>query len=707
MNKNINNSKMATLQKIRDKGPLIAIVIGIALLAFLLGDVNKIFSSGNKQDIAEINGAEVSLKEYQVRYNNYEQGFKLLTGESSISTENAKYVKSQVWNKIVKSYALSSTYSDLGIDVSGMELAKIISGDNIQTGLDPLTKQVFSNKNGQFDAKAAVNFFTNASENENSAQVAAFLEAEMKENRKFTKYVSLIQKGINVTTFEAKQSYIERTKLVDFNYAVKKYNTIADSTVNVTDADLEAYYSKHKNEYKQKESRDIAYVTYNIIPSEDDKHATKKELDYYKNEFKEIDLNNLEEVINYVNANSATDFSLAHLTFDQVKDSTLFYASSDTLFGPTYEKGSYVMKRVFDRKIMNDSVEVRHILIQPDGQVIKDMDRAKEIADSLLNLIKSGADFAEIAKNNSIYKVTADKGGDLGMLTETALLNQLGYEFSDICFASKVGDLKIIETKYGIHIAEIKGFSKEKSEKVRLAIILQEVRPGNTTVNDYFTKARDFSATVGNNIEKFNSTIEKEGLTKRIANNIEPSTEVIAGIENSGSIINWLYKDDTEKATLSSAFQDGDMFIVAIVTEVREEGIAPLNQVKDKVKLAVVKIKKGEQLSKEMQNVTDLPKLAKNISFSSSRLNNDGIEYKVIATAVYSEKDKISKPVIGENGVYVLKVNSITGGEISDDIDITNDKNNAQRMNSFRVNREMFDAIKEATDVVDNRHKFM
>lgn len=698
---------MATLQKIRDKGPLIAIVIGIALLAFLLGDVNKIFSTGNKQDIADINGTKVSLQEYQKRYNNYEKGFKLLTGESSISTENAKYVKSQVWNKIVKNYALSDTYDDLGIDVSGTEIAKIISGENMQNGLDPLTKQVFSDKNRQFDAKAAVNFFTNASETENGAQVAAFLEAEMKDNRKFTKYVALIQKGINTTTFEAKNAYKERTKLVDFNYATKKYNTVADSTINVTDADLDAYYSKHKKEYEQKESRDIAYVTFNIVPSEEDKQATKKELDYYKDEFADINLSNFDEVVNYVNANSNKKFSYPHLSINEVKDSALFFASSDTVFGPTYENGSYVMKRVFDRVTIADSVKVRHILIQPDGQVIKDMDRAKEVADSLMNLIKGGTDFAEVAKNNSAYKVTGDKGGDLGMLNEAALLNQLGNEFSDECFASKKGELKIIETKYGIHIAEVLDFSKEKNEKVRLAIISQEVRPGNTTVNDYFTQARDFSAAAENNIEKFNSLIEKDGLTKRIANNIEPSTEVIAGIDNPNSIINWLYKDETEKVSVSSAFQDGDMFIVAIVTEVREEGTAPLALVKDKVTSQVIKMKKGEQFSKEMANVTDLPKEAKNISFSSSRLNDDGVEYKVIATAVNSEKDKVSKPIIGENGVYVLKVNSITGGEVSDEIDLTNDKKNAERMNNFRISREMFDAIKEATDVVDNRHKFM
>jgi len=701
---------MATLQKIRNRGPVIAVVIGFALLAFLLGDF---LSSGqamfsNDNTFAEINGTEVSLQEYQVRYNNYEQGFKMLTGESTISPENAKYVKTQVWDKIVKNYALSGTFDELGIDVSGMELAKIISGENIQTGLDPLTRQVFSDKTGNFNAQAAVNFFTNASETENGAQVAAFLEAEMKDNRKYTKYVSLIKKGINTTNFEAKSFYKERTKLVDFDYAVKKYSTVADSTIKISDSDLDEYYSKHKNEYEQKESRDIAYVTFNIVPSEEDKNETKNELEYYKKEFQEININDTkEEIVNYVNANSSTKFSYEHLSFDELKDSSLFYANSNIVFGPTYENGSYLMKRVFDRVTISDSVEVRHILIQPDGQVIKDMDRAKEVADSIMGLIKNGVDFAQLAKDNSVYSVSAEKGGDLGMLSEGTLLNQLGNEFSDVCFNSKVGQLKIIETLYGIHIAKIVAKSNDKKEKVRLAVISQEVRPGNATVNGYFTKARDFSTNAENNIEKFETNIEKGGLTKRIANNISPETEVMAGIENPGTIINWIYKDDTEKSSVSSAFQDGDMFIVAIITEVREEGIAPLSQIKDEITAKVAKVKKGENFAKEMTSVTDFPNSAKNISFSSSRLNNDGIEYNVISTAIFSEKDKTSKPIIGENGVYVIKVNSITGGEVSEDINLSNDKNNLQRRTDFRVSRELFDALKEAADVVDSRYKFM
>ncbi len=698
---------MATLQKIRNRGPVIAIVIGIALVAFLLGDISKIFSS-NEQNIAEINGKSVSLMDYQISYNNYEQGFKMLTGETSISDANKKYVKSQVWNKIVQDYALSSTYKELGIDVSGMELAKIISGENIQTGLDPLTKQVFSDQKGNFNVQAAVNFFSNSSETKEGSRVAKFLEEEMKNNRKYTKYMALISKGINVTNLEAKNLYKERTEIVDFDYAVKKYNTVPDSSINVSDAELENYYDEHKAEYEQKHTRDIAYVTFNILPSEEDRKVTREELEYYKKEFKEISVDSTnEDIINYVNANSQVKFLYPHVSFDELKDSSLFYANSNEVFGPTLENGSYVMKRVFDRTSIPDSIEVRHILIQPDAKKIADMKRAKEVADSLLSLIKKGADFAKIAKENSIYKQSAEKGGDLGMLAEASFLNQFGPEFSDECFKSKKGELKIVETKYGIHIAEIIGMSKGSNEKIRLALLSQEVRPGNTTVSAYFAKARDFSSNSDNSIDKFNELVEKEGYTKRIANNIAPETEVIAGIENPSSIINWIFNDDTEKESVSSAFQDGDMFIVGIVTEVREEGIAPLNQIKDQITAKVVKQKKAEKFVSEMKGETNLVKTAKNISFSSSRLNDDGIEYNVIATAVYSEKDKISEPIIGENGVYVLKVSSKTGIDNIEEIDVSNDKNNAQRRYYFRVSREAFDAVKEAADVKDDRYKFM
>jgi len=695
---------MATLQKIRNRGPLIAIVIGVALLAFLLGDVNQLFSGRGEMNVAEINGTEISIQEYQVRYTNYEEGFKLLTGSQTIQEENLRYIKSQVWDKLIKNYSLSGTYDELGIDVSDLELAKIISGENIQTGIDPLTRQVFQDPNtGQFNSQMAVNFFSNANQTPEGSKVAIFLEQELKDNRKFTKYSSLILKGINVTTMEARQMHLERVELTDFDYSVKKYSSIPDSTITVSDKELKDFYEKHKDEYEQEESRDIAFVAYNVIPSESDKMVTKQDLEYYKNEFASINADTTQEdIINWVNANSQTPFNYVHLTLEELGDTGLFYADYDSLAGPVYENGSYVMKRVFDRRILPDSVGARHILIQPDGQVIADMDRAKEIADSLKTLIKGGSDFAELAKDHSADPSNRDKGGDLGKFVE----GQMVREFSDACFYGNVGDLIVVESQYGVHLIEITDQSKEKSEKVRLAIVANEVRPGNNTISEYFAKARDFAVKSDNNIEKFDELVESEGLTKRIATDIAPETEVIAGVENPGGIINWVYNDETETGSVSSPFQDGDFFYVVVVTEIREEGLATFEQVKDDITARVIKEKKGKQFLNEMKGINTFEKSAKNISFSSSRLNDDGIEYAVIATACETEKDMISEPIIGENGVYVIKVISKTGVENIAEIDVTNDLMNASRRLLFRVNNNTFEALKEASVVVDNRHKF-
>jgi peptidyl-prolyl cis-trans isomerase D len=693
---------MATLQRIRNAGPVIVIIIGIALVAFLLGDVNQLFSSRSNQNVAEINGKPVSLPEYQARYKNYEEGFKLLTGNQTMDEKNSNYIKSQVWEKIVKDYALNNTYEELGIMVSDLELAKIVSGENIQNGLDPLTRQVFTDPNtGQFNSEAAVNFFTNAGQSPESQQIALFLEEEMRLNRQYTKYSQMIMKGINVTDFEAKKLYKERTEFVDFNYSVKKYITLPDSSISVNDKELKSYYDTHKEEYKQEESRDIAYVIYDIIPSEQDKEAAKKDLDYYKTEFAGLDVKKEKEIASWVNANSQVPYSYAHLTLEQLGDTVIFNSNPGVVFGPLYENGFYVMKRVVEKGMYPDSVEARHILIKPDGKVISDITRAKQIADSLKTLIDNGADFAELAKKYS-SDGSSQSGGELGKFIE----GQMVEEFNDACFKGKAGDIIVIETQFGIHIINIKWQSKEKKPKVRIASVFTEVRPGNNTISEYFSKARDFSLNADNNAEKFDKLIEKEKLTKRLATNITHETEVIAGIENPGNIINWTYTEDVKKGSVSQPYQDGDMFIIAMITEIREKGIAEYDQIKDEIKKTIIKNKKGEILAKEMKSITDLVNEAKNISFSSSRINQEGFEPVVIATSSLFEKNKISEPLIGENGVYVIKVTSKTGVVDLDKVDVTNDKLNAERNLIFRMGREIFEALKEVSEVQDNRFKF-
>lgn len=65
INKN-SKIKMATLQTIRSKGPLLVVVIGLALFAFIAGDAWKVLQPHQgKQDVGEVNGKTLTAQEYQ------------------------------------------------------------------------------------------------------------------------------------------------------------------------------------------------------------------------------------------------------------------------------------------------------------------------------------------------------------------------------------------------------------------------------------------------------------------------------------------------------------------------------------------------------------------------------------------------------------------------------------------------------------------
>ncbi|PID88296.1 MAG: hypothetical protein CSB06_00945 [Bacteroidia bacterium] len=696
---------MATLQRIRNAGPVVIIVLGIALLAFLLGDINKLFSSGNDDSIAEINGESISLREYQARYTNFENGFKTIFGENSVSGQNQKYIKNEVWNKMTTEYMLDETYKNLGIEVSGSELAKIISGNNMENSIDPLTRQIFTDpQTGKFNSQQAVSFFQNAEQTKEGRDIARFLERELIKNRQYAKYAALIQKGINVTDFEAKKKFLERTAVVDFDYAVKKYAEIPDNTIQVSEKDLNNYYKEHKKEYKQKASRDISYVVFKITPSEEDIKQAEKEVMFEKSDFAavNVDTSQLNMEI-WLRNNSQAPFDPKHLSREELNDSLLFNASTNEVFGPFYENEHFVLKRVIDRAVLPDTVEAEHILIQPNKD-IPDLARAEEIADSLKSLIENGADFAALAEEYSADKSSASQGGKLDKFTEGTMVTA----FNDACFKGKPGDITVVKSPFGVHVIRIISQSTPKVMKVRVAVAKIPVSPGNETISKYYAQARDFSAQSKNNTEKFNELIEKNGYTKRLAREIAPENENIPGIENPSPVINWLYKDETKKEDVSMPFQDGNIFIVANVTEIREKGIATLEQIKEQIENLVIKKKKGEILEKEISTVTDLNKSAQNISFSSFTIKDEGVEPQVIAVATKLPKNEISKPIVGENGVYKIKVTSKTSISPNDDknIDFSGDKRNAENRLLFKISRGLQEALEQSVGVVDNRHKF-
>ncbi len=707
---------MAALEKIRQKGPLLAIIIGFALFAFIFTgffkNINTLFGD-SQTAIAVINGEEASIDEFRDKFNKVKNVYEYLG--NTVDNKLQEQIENQVWEQILQEKLLSEVYDDLGIDVSEDEMVAMVTGTNMD--VDPTIKQIFTNRQtGVFDAEGAANFFRTQDQDRAKQQFASYLETEMDLNRKFAKYNALIKQGLNITTPEAEALYAERTHMVDFDYLVKKYTSVPDSSFSVSEKELKKYYNEHKSQYKQKESRDIAYVTFDIVPNEKDKADALNSIKDYLDDFKSIEADSANEnIITYVNANSDVPFDRTYHSLNEMAslglDSTFFFAEAGTVKGPYEFNGTYVISRITDRKSLPDTVQARHILIQPDGQVIKDIARAQEIADSLVNLLKGGADFAKLATDNSADQGSAQKGGDLGKFTQGRMVP----EFDKACFFGKTNDIVTAETQFGVHIIEIT-YQSPKKEKVQIASLVKEI--GNVDATDKLYQETQIFAGENNTLEKFEKAIAEKGLTKKIATDITPQTKVIAGFADASPIINWVFKKETKKGDVSQKdIKIGNQYVVVALTEVKEEGIAPFEQKKDEIKPIVIKEKKGKKFAEQLTVAGDKPyseiaasvggetSTAKNRSFTSSRIGGAGDEQAVVATAVSLDKGAKSKPVIGESGVFLLTVTSVTpAGEITPE-KAANDKRNAQSRLASR-SRFAYNAIKEAAEIKDNRHRF-
>lgn len=697
---------MATLEKIRQKGVLLAIIIGVALFAFIIGDflnTGSLFSN-NQFEIAEVAGKSIPLQEYQAKVEYMKEVNKLFTGKSTIDEATNDRIMEQTWAQLLQEYILNDEYKELGIGVSADEFEDMVYGENIH----PIISQIFADpKTGTVNINQIKNFLRNLDQDQSGAarMYWKYIESEIIRDKKYAKYNNLIQKGLFVNDLQAKQYAKENGKKTISEYFYKKYSSIADSLITFTNADLEKYYAEHKNEYKQNKSRDIAYITFDVKPSEEDyKYAEKWINDVYP-EFKLA-----EDPYQYVTANSDEPYLDKNYSFNEldskIKDFVAGAPKGD-IFGPYFEEESYKVSKLADIVYVSDSVKVRHILIQPKSQNQLAYNEAKATADSLFEAIKKGANFEKNAREFSDDKGSAAAGGELGWFPEGVMVKP----FSDACFSAKAGEIKLIESNFGFHIINVIQKSKEV-KKYKIATVTRKVTPSSKTYQDYFAEASKFAG-VNNNLEKFNAAVKEQGLNKRYANDLKENQKEIRGLDASRNLVKWAF--EAKKDAVSEVFTFGDTYVIAALVNAKEEGFASIEEVRADLVLNVKKQKKAERIIEEFNskgtkdNFEELAtslgltiKEATNLSFNSFALSNEGIEPKVIAIASSGEIDKVYGPIEGNNGVFMVKVIDRTDTEI----DVEMAKTQLANTYRSRYGFEAYEALKDISDIKDRRAKF-
>lgn len=704
---------MATLENIRRKGPLVAIIIGFAMLAFILGDFlnsGANLFSGDRFRIAQVDDVSVDYRDYEQRVKSATEQFKQQYQTSSIDDRQREEIRRQVWEGMIQEIILQEEFDQLGLEVSADELFDMVQGRNV----DPMIQQIPAFRNpqtGMFDPAMVIYFLKNMDKDPNSKAAWLNIEDQIKQKRLSSKYINLIIKGLYVTKAQAEAAYKERNYLVDFNYLAKRYSEVSDSSIAISESDLQAYYDEHKDDFKQEASRDIAYVTFDVIPSATDTAYTLDWIQKAKPEF-EVE----ENIKQYVNFNSDIPFDEKHYKKGEIAnfelDSFMFSNEVGAVYGPYFEDGAYKLARIVEKKDMPDSIGAKHILIQINGQEIPDIERAKAIADSLKTLIEKGADFAKLAKNYSSDQASTEKGGDIGMFAEGQRAFGI-FPYKEL-FNEKMNTVKAVETQYGVHLL-VKTKQTELVPKVQVAILVRNIVPSSDTYQSIYAEASKFAGE-NHNIKDFNKAIQEKGLLKKVAPRLAENETFIAGLTSPRQMIRWAYS--AELGDVSQVYEFGNRYVVAVLTAIREKGTAPFEQVKEEIRFFVAKEKKAEYLKTELAKLmpTDLntaaTKLnttigeARNVSFSSNQIEGLGFEPVLIAEAVSTEKNKVSGPVKGNNGVYLYEVTVITSAINLDKVDLKPEINKLQSDLQQRAVFQIVNALKESSEITDERSKF-
>lgn len=692
---------MAVIGKIRENSTLLLIIIGGALMAFILTDLFSSRSSvfqEDRENIGSIDGKNIKSVEFNVRFEHELENFKARENRTDVPEFVQGQLRDQVWNQYLNEMIMGEQLEKLGVVVSSEELADMTYGDNPHDQV----KQAFTNPNtGQFSKNDVINFLKNMENDEEAKTQWLVFEKAMKRERRSNKYYTLIKKGLYATGAEVKQKHSEQTKQMSFAYIVKRYTELTDSLVDLSESDIEEYYNNHPNEFMEKKSRKIEYVAFDIAASSEDSTVIKEWVNETFAKFKTTRNDS-----SFVNANSDREFDFRYYSKNDENlrfDTSLFKADSvGYTTEPKIENEKWKMSKISKIKYAPDSVEARHILLAFEEGNEEEVNKR---IDSLMKAIEEGADFGELAAKFSQDPGSKDKKGSLGWFKEGFMIPVI----NDSCFNAKTNRLMKVESPFGIHLLEVLQKSPEV-KKLQVAQLVRGIDASRETIDKIFTASNDFSIQVEDGAE-MESLAPKFGVLYNTAD-VRENDNMIGQLESSRGIVRWAY--EAELNQVSEALQYGGSFVVVKLLEIHEDGVAPLSRVEDEARIGAMKDKKAEIFKEEMSGFTDINDAAQsldltvdraaNVVFEAYSIPNLGRELHLLGRIFTMSEGDLSVPIQGENGVYIVHIEKVVEpNEISDTKMI---REQIAQGRESRVDFEVFEALKKRVEIEDYRFRF-
>lgn len=703
---------MAAIGSIRKHSTLLVIVIGGALAAFILGDFMK---KSDRRDVnaGKVDGQEITIMDFNNKVDKNIESIKQQQQRNSLTTDETFRVREQTWEQMVRQILMEKEYKELGIEVTADEMFDLIQGKNPH----PLIQQYFADPNtGKFDRNRILQFLQQYDQMpENVKEQWNALESYIKEDQLRQKFNALIAQAYYLPKELARDEYNNQNTSAKITYIAARYADVPDSLVQVTDDDYQTYYNEHKNEFKQKKSRSLEYVVFNVLPSKEDVEKAQTSSQLTWEDFVKTD-----HPREFAKGNTDKPYDTAWMKKGELPsqiDSLMFHSKVGTVSKPYFQNYSFIMGRLLASERRPDSLNVSHILIAYKGayRALPEIDRTKEqaehLADSLLSVLRKNPNkIKALAKEYSDDPTVKKNDGNLGWFAD----GQMVGAFNEAAVNTPDGKVTMAETPFGFHIIKVNN-KKDYSQKVKVAMITQDVVASNNTYQNVFAKASEF-ATNSKDLTSFESTAHKSHYQIREAPKILETTYTIPGMESAREVVRWAFKSETDQGQISSVFDMEDQYIVAVVTNEFDAGTPALDKVKSMIRPFVVNKAKGRYLAVKMKafngNMEQLEKSMKldpqeedNLSFNSRNLIGFGMENDAIGTVFGMKQGEVSQPIIGNAATFVVKLDKL------------NTANTPASYNQFinelttafiqRVNQDYpYIALKDASDIQDNRINF-
>ncbi len=708
---------MATLQKIRDKGTLLVIVIGAALIAFVLGDLLTSGTTlfGRAQDKAFVVNREViSTQQYADKITQFEEFQKMVSGQSSLDENVSSQIREAVYQQMVRDRLLGHQTAKLGLTVTKEELNDLVHGQSISPVLQQLPF-FLDPQTGMFDRNALIEFINTVNIPSPNPQEQAlvnqykslwlFIEEMVRTQRLEEKYISLLSNAVIVNDVEAKTAFELSQRNADIEYAMKSYFTIPDSTVNVTDDEVKAFYNKHKGSFRMEAPLvRLSYFTKGITPSEEDYAEVEAES---RKAFDELSgaANPAAIVADYSQTPYRDVFVSEHmLTPTQVE--FVRSAAINEMYGPAREGDSFHIYKLIDKTVAPDSVYLRMMAV-PNASMVGQDSIITHFVDSIYGAIAGGTPFAEVA--NSLNPNS--NGGDMGWAREIDLAG-FSTDLVKTAFNAPIGQPVKLSIPGQQLILQVEQRTRPVN-KYKLAVIDMPVLPSEKTSNNIDNELNQFVSTPGVE-QKFNELASEKGYMVMPGITVSANDFTLAQIPGSRQVISWAANE--KKTGAVKKFDLTNLRIIARVERVIPSGTTPLSEVSSGIRAQLVNEKKAEKIINDLkaQNLTTLDAYAsamdtnsdtvRFVNFNTQNITGLGFEPALNAVSAFAPLNKVVGPLKGNMGVYVAAVANRSEG--TEEYDAEEQKNRILNNNAYRLQMQSVEVLKDKLGVEDNRFRF-